>query len=50
MLKFKIGFTLPDGTEDYVILEGESIQDIREQAQDAVESRHATDAWSEAVL
>jgi hypothetical protein len=49
MLTFKIHFTLPDGTEDYVAIQGEDMDDLREKARDTVESRRGTDPWSEQI-
>ena len=47
MLVFKIHYTLPDGSEDWIIITGHDIEDIRAQAKEVVESRSATFPWSE---
>lgn len=44
---YKIHYTLPDGTEDNVIVSGDDIDEIREKANHEVESRNATNPWSE---
>lgn len=49
-LKFNIHFELPDGTEDSIVITGETISEIREAAQEAVEARHGIKAWSEAIF
>lgn len=48
-LTFKIHFTLPDGSEDYVVIQGEDMDELRDKARDAVESRHGTNPWSEQI-
>lgn len=46
-LRFRINFTLPDGSEDSVIVEGETTEEIREKADDEVRERIGRDPWSE---
>jgi hypothetical protein len=43
-----IHYTLPDGSEDALMLEGTEEQ-IRERAQEYVKFRGATDPWSEVL-
>ena len=44
---FRIHGTYPDGTKDSIVVEGESIEDVREQADAATSSRGWTNLWSE---
>lgn len=48
-MTFRIHFTWPDGTQDSVIVSGDTIEEVREKAQEAVASRNATDPWSEEI-
>ncbi len=48
-MKFKIHFTWPNGTADYVIIAGETIEEIRQKSQSEVASRSGTDPWSEEI-
>ena len=48
-MKFKIHYTLPDGTEDSVVLIGDSIEELQERASAEITKRNATDPWSEQV-
>jgi hypothetical protein len=45
--KFRIHFDLPDGSEDSIVLYGDSIEQIREDAQAHVEKRGGMNPWSE---
>lgn len=45
----EIHFTLPNGDEDYVTIEGETIPEIREKADHEVASRSGTNPWSKVV-
>lgn len=44
---FKIHFTLSDGTEDFVVILGDTIDEIREKAQAELTKRGGQDPWSE---
>lgn len=46
-MTFRIHYTLPDGTEDAVVLSGDTVEEIREKANYEVSKRKATNAWSE---
>lgn len=48
-MRYRVHFTLADGTEDSVVVEGEAFPEIREQAGQEVAKRGGTDAWSEKV-
>ena len=48
-MKFRIYGTYTDGTTDTWLVEGETIQDVREQAMEIVNARSLSDYWSEAV-
>ena len=45
----RIHYTLPDGSTDSIILSGETVADIREQADRELASRGATDPWSAVI-
>lgn len=45
----RIHFTWPDGTEDSIVLTGDSVEDIRAQADRELERRNATNPWSELI-
>jgi len=47
VMKFKIHFELPDGTEDSVILEGDELEEIRVQAMKEISKRNGKNYWSE---
>ena len=47
MMKFRIHFTWPDGSQDYVDVEGETVDEVRTLADQAVSSRGGTYSWSE---
>ena len=46
-MKFRIHFEWPDGTEDNIVITGETIEDIRAQAKEEVEKRGGKNPWSE---
>ena len=46
-MKYVIHFLLPDDIEDHIVVEGESVEDIRQQADIEVSRRGGTDPWSE---
>lgn len=48
-MKFRIHGTYENGTEDSVIVEGDSINDIKILAQDEVANRGWSNTWSEEV-
>ena len=48
-LTFEIHFTRPSGSEDYVVLSGDTLEEIREAAAVAVEKRGGRDAWSREI-
>lgn len=45
----RIHYTLPNGAEDSIVLSGETVEDIREQADREVAARGATNPWSEVI-
>ena len=49
MLVYKIHYTLPDGSEDSVIVSAENVADLREKANHEVNRRSGTNPWSEEV-
>lgn len=48
-MKARIHYTLPGGYEDSIVLEADTIEELREAAQRAVADRNATDPWSEVL-
>ncbi len=48
-MKFKIHGTWPDGTEDSITITGETVEEIREKADEATSGRDWADLWSEEV-
>jgi hypothetical protein len=50
-MKFRIHFELSDGTEDSIVVCGETVEDIRDKANAEVTKRtpHVADAWSEEI-
>lgn len=48
-MKFRIYYTLPDGVEDYVVVAGETLEEIKEKADAEVAKRGGTNPWSEDV-
>ena len=45
-MRFEIGFHLPGDFTDSVIIEGDTIEEIREKADAEVEKRGGIDPWS----
>ena len=48
-MKFRIHFEHQDGTEDSIIVEGETIEELREQAGAELTKRNGENPWSEEV-
>jgi acyl-coenzyme A thioesterase PaaI-like protein len=48
-MKFEIHFTRPNGDPDFVIVDGDTIKEIRQQAEAEVEVRNGTDPWSREI-
>ena len=48
-MKFKLNYTLHDGTPDHVIVEGESVAEIRRKAQEHLDRVGGSDPWTEAI-
>lgn len=48
-MTFRIHFTWPDGTEDSVILSGDTVEEIREKAHAEVARRNGSNPWSEEI-
>lgn len=48
-MKVRIHFTWPSGADDSVVLEADDIEELRAQARREIESRRATDPWSEVL-
>lgn len=48
-MKFRIHGTYADGTTDTWLVEGETIEEVRAQAMEIVNSRNLADYWSEEV-
>ena len=46
-MKIRIHYTLSDGSEDSLVISGNSIEELREVAAAEVSRRYATDPWSE---
>lgn len=46
-MRFRIHFTLADGSEDSVVVEGGSIEEVQQAAGQEVAKRNGTDPWSE---
>lgn len=46
-MMFRIHFTLADGSEDSIVISGETVGDVREKANREVEKRGGSDPWSE---
>lgn len=45
----RIHYTLPNGTEDSIVIAEETVEAIREVAAREVERRNATNPWSEVL-
>jgi hypothetical protein len=48
-MQFRIHGTFPDGTTDTWLVEGETIEDIRNAAMAIINERNLSDYWSEPV-
>lgn len=48
-MKYRIHYTLADGSEDSVVVTGGSIEAIRERAEEEVAKRGGTNPWSEPI-
>lgn len=46
-MRYRIYFTLSDGSEDSVVVEGESVEELQEVAAYQVALRGGSDPWSE---
>ncbi len=46
-MNFKIHFELADGTEDAIMVSGDTIEDIQRKAAVELERRDGKNAWSE---
>lgn len=46
-MKYKIYYTLVDGSEDFVNVSGDTIDEIRKEAEREVEKRGGINLWSE---
>ena len=49
-MTFKIHFELSDGTEDSVIITGDTVDEIRTKADAELEKRGGADPWSEELF
>ena len=49
-MKFNIHFEHPDGTEDHVVVNGNTIGEIQEKAGLELARRRGTNPWSEEVV
>ncbi len=47
-MQVRIHYTV-NGEEDSIVLSGDTVEDIREQAMQEIERRGATDPWSEVL-
>jgi len=47
MMRYKIHYTLADGSEDSIIVEGDTIEEVRDRANAEVSARGGRDPWSE---
>lgn len=46
-MMFRIYFTLPDGSEDFVTVTGETVKEVREKAMREVKKRNGRNPWSQ---
>lgn len=46
-MKFRIHYQLADGSEDSIVIEGKTHEEIREQADKELEKRGGKNPWSE---
>lgn len=48
-MTFKIHFERPDGTEDFVVLSGDTVHEIQEKAEAELAKRSGKNPWSEEI-
>lgn len=48
-MKIKIHYTLPNGEEDSLIIEGDTIEELQITARDEINKRNAKNPWSETI-
>lgn len=48
-MTFKIHFEWPNGTEDYFVISGDTIEEIQTKSQGELEKRGGVNPWSEEV-
>lgn len=48
-MKFRIYFEHADGTQDFFIVEGNTVEEIRRKAEQGVTQRNGNNPWSEEV-
>lgn len=48
-MRYRIHYTLADGTEDSVVVCGDTIEEVRERAEAEVARRGGTNPWSAAI-
>ena len=46
-MRYRIYFKLPDGSDDYVVVSGDTHDEIRERADEEVSKRNGSNPWSE---
>ena len=49
-MKFRINYTLQGGIEDSFLLDGDSIEEMREMAESELTRRGGVDPWSEELI
>lgn len=49
-MRFEIGFTLENGEDDSMVIEGDSIEEIRRKAEAELAKRNAKDAYVRELL
>lgn len=47
--QMRCGNTLKDGNEDYIVIEGETLEEIAEKANTEVAKRGGLDPWSKEI-
>ena len=48
-MRYEIHFTTKDGRGDYVVVEGDTVEEIREKAEAEVSKRDGRDPWSKEI-
>lgn len=48
-MTYEIHFTTPLGEEDFVLVSGETVEEVRQRAEHAVELRGGSAAWSREI-